>query len=158
MGRGDGGRKFRGGDEHVRLEIVHALIEPKVDGFSCIIRAGELVQLQSPTASAFKIGSRNMDLRARRFALVNLLLELKIGVRLERTGGAYGCDATSKVQTWKAERHLAKDAVTHGIKHMVVHADKAGDDTVAVEIEHLSIFGDIRRRGIRDRFNLSLGD
>src|ERR1700687_5361152 len=112
MGCGDGGRKFRRGDEHVRLEIFHALIEPKVDGLSCVIWAGELVQLQSPTASAFKIGSGNVDLRARGFALVNLLLELKIGVRLERTGGADGCDASSKIQTWKAERHLAEDAVT----------------------------------------------
>src|ERR1700732_2895352 len=102
MGCGDGSRKFRRRDEHVRLEIVHTLIEPKVDGFNCVIRAGELMQLQSPTASPFKIGSGNVDLRARHFALVNLLLELKIGVRLERTGGADGGDATGKVQTWKA--------------------------------------------------------
>src|ERR1700687_6141386 len=112
MGCGDGGRKFCRGNEHVRLEIVHALIEPKVDGLSCVIWAGELVQLQSPTAGAFKIGSGNVDLRARRFALVNLLLELKIGVRLERTGGADGRHATCKVETWKAERHLAEYAVT----------------------------------------------
>src|ERR1700675_1351453 len=134
MGCGDGGRKFRGGDEHVRLEIVHALIEPKVDGLSCVVRAGELVQLQSPSASAFKIGSGDVDLRARGFALVNLLLEFKIGVRLERTGGADGRHATSQVETWKADRHLAEDAVTHGIKHMVMHADETGDDTVAVQI------------------------
>src|ERR1700674_5850753 len=126
MGCRDGGREFRRGDEHVCLEIVHALIEPKIDGLSCVIRAGELVQLQSPTASAFKIGSGNVDLRARRFALVNLLLELKIGVRLERTGGADGRHAPRQVQTWKAERYLGEDAVTHGIKHMVVHADETG--------------------------------
>src|SRR6266481_9421217 len=137
MGCGDGGRKFRRRDEHVRLEIVHALIEPEVDGLSCVIRAGELLQLQGPTASAFKIGSGNVDLRARRFAPVNLLLKLQIGVRLERTGGADGRNAASKVQTWKAERHLAEDAVAHGIKHMVVHADETGDDTVAMQIEHL---------------------
>src|SRR6202521_3078929 len=101
MGCGDGGRKFRRRDEHVRLEIVHALIEPKVDGLSCVLCSGELVQLQSPTASAFKIGSGNVDLRARRFAIVNLLLEFKIGVRLERTGGADGRDATGKGARWK---------------------------------------------------------
>src|SRR5258708_28019121 len=98
MGCGDGGRKLRRGYEHVRLQIVRTLIEPKVDGLVCVIRAGELVQLQSPTASAFKIGSGDVDLRARRFALVNLLLEFKIGVRLERTGGADVRDTASKVQ------------------------------------------------------------
>jgi hypothetical protein len=42
------------------------------------------MHLQGPTACAFKIRAGNMDLRAGRFALINLLLQFKIGVGLDR--------------------------------------------------------------------------
>src|ERR1019366_3634513 len=34
----------------------------------------------------------------------------------------------------------------HGIEHMIVHTDETGNDTVAVQIEHQGITGNIRRR------------
>ena len=83
VGRIHGGRKLRRSNEHVRLEIVDPLVQPEVDSPGRVVRAGELMHLQRPTASPFEIRTGNVDLRARRLALINLLLEFEIGVGFE---------------------------------------------------------------------------
>src|ERR1035437_6964396 len=41
---------------------------------------------------------------------------------------------------------------------MIVHTDETGNDTVAVQIEHQGILGNIRRSAVGNRFDLSVGD
>ena len=142
MGRSHSGGKFCRSNEHIRLEIVDALIEPKIDGLRRIVGSGELMHLQGPTASSFKIRSGDVYLRPRRFSRIDLLLKLKIGVGFERARGADGGHSAGQVKTRKAECHLAEHAVAHGIEHVVVHADQAGNDAVTVQVEDLGIFGD----------------
>ncbi len=69
VGRGHRGGKLSRSDEHIRFEIVDALIQPEIDGLGCIVRAGELVHLQCPRARAFQIRSGYVDLWARAFLL-----------------------------------------------------------------------------------------
>ena len=90
------------------------------------------------------------------FAGVDVLLQFEIGVGLKGAGGADGSHASGKVQSRKAESHFPEDRVAHGIEHVIVHADQAGNDSVLVEVESLSIFGKVGVRGVGDGLDLSL--
>jgi hypothetical protein len=54
----------------------------------------------------------------------------------------------AQVQARKAECHLAEDAVAHGVEHVVVHADETGNHSIAMQIEHLRVFRDVRGCGV----------
>ena len=150
-----GSRQFGWSDEHVRFEIIDALVEPEINGLGCVVRSSELMHLHRKSARSFQIRPSHVDLRTRRLSPINLPLEFKVGVRFERSRGANGGHSSGKIQTREAERHLAEDPISHGVKEMIVHADQAGDDTVAVQVEHLGILGNIRRRAVGDRLDLS---
>ena len=152
----DCGSKLVGGDEVVNLEIVHALIEPEIHCFRSVIWASQLVRLQNPTAFTLDIRPRRMDLRPRRFARINVPLDLEIGVRLKRAGGADRRYPGREIQPQEAVRHLAINSVAHGIKHVIVHTDETGDYAVAVQIEHVRILRDARPGGTADRLNLAV--
>ena len=92
------------------------------------------MQLKRKCSLALDIGPGGMNLRPGHFSGVNVVFDFEIGVRLERARGTdcgYSC---GKIEARKAVRHLAIDPIAHGIKHVVMHADQAGDDGVAVEV------------------------
>src|SRR5580692_1330390 len=97
------------------------------------------MHLNRPRPFALKIRAGDVNLRARRLSSVDGLLDLEIGVRLQRSSSANRGDPTRQIETWKAEAHLAEDAIAHGIKHVVMHPDEARDDAIAMQIEHLRI-------------------
>jgi len=75
--------------------------------------------------------------------------------RFQGTGGADRSHASRKIKTWKTETHLTEDHITHGIKHVVMHADKARNHAVAVQVEHLRFTRYTYRRGISDSRDFS---
>ena len=85
-----------------------------------------------------------MNLRPRCLARVNVPLDLKIGVRLKRTGGADRRHSGSKIKPRKAIRHLTINPIPHGIKHVIMHPDEPGNYRVAMQIEHLGVLGNVR--------------
>ena len=137
-------RKFRRSNEHIRFKIVYALVEPVVHRLSRVVRPAECVHLDRETAGSFQVRSSNVNLRSRRCASIDLLLELKIRVGLKPTRGADRRHSRGKVQAWEAEPHLSEDAVAHRIEHVVVHSDKTGNDGVTMQVKHLGIFRNIR--------------
>ena len=158
MRRSHGSGKLRRSDEHVRLKAVHALVQPEIHGLRGIVWPAELVHLQRPTARPFQIRSGHVHLRPGRFAFINLLLELKVSVRFERTCGADRSHSPGQVQTRKAVRHLTENAVAHGVEHVIVHAHEAGDYAVTMQVQHLRVFRDTRRCRIGNGFYLSLAE
>src|ERR1700730_3266157 len=153
--RGHRGSQLGRGNEHIGLEIVHAFIQPVIDGLPSIFRAGELVQLHSPRTRTLQIWAGDVNLWPRHSPSVNLFLDLQVGVRLERTGGADRSHASRKIKTWKTETHLSEDHIAHGIKHVVMHADKARNHAVAVQVEHLGFIRYAHRRGTSDSRDFS---
>ena len=102
------------------------------------------MRLQNPTAFPFNVRSGWMNFRPRCLARVNVPLDLKIGVRLKRTGGADRRHSGSKIKPRKAIRHLPINPIPHGIKHVIMHPDEPGNYRVAMQIEHLGVLGNVR--------------
>src|SRR5690348_3659028 len=125
MGGGDCSREFISGNEVINLEIVHALIEPIIHGFCGIVRSGELMQLQSPTAFPFEIRPGDVDVWPGHCAGINRALDFKVGIWLERASRSDRSNSSREIEPWEAVSHLAEDDVSHGIKHMIVHAHQA---------------------------------
>src|SRR6202034_1643002 len=115
MGGSNGGAKLRRSDEHVGLEIVHSLVEPEIYRADRVLGPGELVRLNGPGALAFQIWAADMHPGASHFSGVDRLLEFKVGVGLECSGGANRGHARGKIQTRKTKRHLAENSVSHGV-------------------------------------------
>src|SRR5579864_1595602 len=91
-------------------------------------------------------------------ARIDRFLQFKIRVGLKRSGGTNRGHASGKIQARKTKCHLAENSVSHGIKHVVVHADQAGHHAVALQVEHLSVFGHIGRGSVGHRLNLPFSD
>src|ERR1700686_3725016 len=62
---------------------------------------------------------------------------------------------SSEIEPWKTKCHLSEYPVPRRIKHVVMHADETRDYAVAMKIEYLSVFRNVRRRSIAHRLNLS---
>ena len=140
------GREFGASEKVVALEIVHALVKPKIDRLRCVLRPSQLMRLQHPTALAFKIRASDVDLRPRHFSGVDLLLNLQIGIGLERASGPNRGHAAGQIEPRKAIRHLAINSIAHRIEHVVMHPNQAGDDRVTLQAENLCVFGHTRGR------------
>ena len=56
MSGSNGCAKFRRGDEHVSLEIVHSLVKPEIYRAGRILRPSELVHLNGPRALPSRYG------------------------------------------------------------------------------------------------------
>ena len=153
--RGHRGSQLGRGNEHIGLEIVYPFIQPVIDSLRSIFRPGELVQLQSPRTRTLQIWAGDVNLWPRHSPRVDLFLDLQIGVRLQGTGGADRSHASRKIKTWKTETHLSEDHIAHGIKHVVMHADKARNHGVAVQVEHLGFPRYTYRRGVSDSRDFS---
>src|SRR5947208_10694561 len=155
VGSGDRSREYISGNEVINLEIVHALIEPIVHGFCGIFWPRELMQLQSPSAVPFEIRSGDVDMRSGHCVGINRTLDFKVGIWLKRASRSDRSNSSRKIEPWEAERHLAEDDIAHGIKHVIVHADQAGDNGVAVEVENLRVVGHARGSCVRNGFDFS---
>src|SRR5258708_3748480 len=153
--RGHRGSQLGRGNEHISLEIVYAFVQPVIDSLGSIFRPGELVQLQSPRTRTLQMWAGDVNLWAWHSPSVNLLLDLQIGVRFQGTGGADRSHASRKIKPGKTETHLSEDHIPHGIKHVVMHADEAGNHAVAVQVEQLGFTRYPYRRGISDSRDFS---
>src|SRR5689334_19269937 len=93
----DGSRKLVGCDEVVSFEIVHAFIEPVIHGAYSVIRTVQLIQLERVRALALKVRAGDVHLGTRHFARVNMFLNFKIGIWLQRTASANRGDASRQI-------------------------------------------------------------
>src|SRR3981081_3801630 len=155
MRRGYRGRQLGRGNEHIRLEIVYAFVQPVIDGLGRIFRPGELVQLHRPRTRTLQVWAGDVNLWPWHSPSVDLFLDLQIGVRFQGTGGADRSHASRKIKTGETETHLSEDHIPHGIKHVVMHADESGNHAVAVQVEHLRFTRYTYRRGISDSRDFS---
>ena len=146
VGLVDGGLELGAGDVHVGLEGGGSLGGPEVDGGAGVFGIAELVHLDEGGAGALEVGRGDVHVGAGEFAGVDLLLEVEVGVGLYRAGGAEGGDAGAEVEVGGGEGELGDDEGRLGVAfgvgvgtgdavHVVVHADDAGDDGAAGEIE-----------------------
>ena len=96
----------------------------------------------------------DIEVWAGQFARVDVVLEVQVCVGFDAAGSAHGGDASSEVETWGGKRQLRQNdwafKVPLGVNvgprdvvQVIVHADDAGHDGVATEIEHR----DVRRSG-----------
>src|SRR3989442_9280369 len=157
VGSGDCSREFISSNEVINLEIVHPLVEPIVHSSCGIIRPGELMQLQSPTAFPFQIRPSNVYMWSGHCAGINRTFDFKVGIWLKRASRSDRSNSSRKIEPWEAVCHLAEDDIAHGIKHVIVHAHQAGDNAVAVEVENLATFGHTRGSRVCDGFDLAIG-
>ena len=86
------------------------------------------------------------NLRAGHFAGVDQALDAEVGVGLEAAGGAGGGHAGGEVESGEAEGLLGVDRGGGGVEEVLVHADEAGDDGVAGEVEDVGVGGRPGRR------------
>src|SRR5207245_9919917 len=84
VGSGDCSRELISSNEVINLEIVHPLVEPIVHSSCCIIRLGELMQLQSSTAFPFQIRPSNVYMWSEHCAGTDRSLHFDDGICLKR--------------------------------------------------------------------------
>ncbi len=102
---------------------------------------------------------------------VDFAAEVEVDVRLDAAGGADGGDACGEVHARGGEAHLGDDEGWFGgavgglvgagdVVEVVVHADEAGDDGVAVEVDDLDLVWGVAvcGRGRRDAGDLAVFD
>src|SRR6202000_2815768 len=146
VGLVDGGLELGARDVHVGLEAGDALVGPEVDGGLCVGGVFELVHLEGEGAGAFEVGAGDVDVRAGDAAVVDGAAEVEVEIGLDGAGGAEGGDAGAEVETRRGEGHLGHDDGRLGgagdvevgageVVHVVVHADEAGEDGVAGEVD-----------------------
>ncbi len=146
----DGGLQLVAGDVHVGLEAGDTLRGPEADGLAGVVGVAEVVHLQEGRVGAFEVGAGDVHVRAGEVAGVDLAAEVEVGVGLDAAGGAEGGDAGGEVHARCREGHLGDDqrwlTVAERVEvgagdvvHVVVHADQAGDDGVAVEVEDFGV-------------------
>jgi hypothetical protein len=80
-----------------------------------------------------------MNLWPRHFARINVSLNLKVGVGLNRAGGSSRCYTRGEVEPGKAKRHLSEADGANRIEHMLVHSDDARDDGVSRQVESFRV-------------------
>ena len=114
------------------------------------------MELQCKGALALEIGPRHVHFRARGSATIYLLLEFQVRIGFKRAASADGGDACREIEPRKAECHFSENAVTHGVEQMVMHADQARNNGVAVQVEKLRVTGHPDCGSIADRCDLSL--
>ena len=150
VGGVDGGFELGAGDVHVGLVAGDALRGPVVDEVAGVVGAGEVVHLDEGAVGAFEIGRGDVHVRAEEMAGVDLAAEVEVEVGLDGAGGADGGDAGGEVHARGGEGHLGDDEGWLGgavggfvgagdVVEVVVHADEAGDDGVAVEVDDLDL-------------------
>jgi hypothetical protein len=123
------------------------------------------VELRDAAEQPAEIGAGDAEFGPRGEAGVDLLFEGEIGIGLDAAGGAGGGDAAGEVEPWSAIGHLAEEEDTgvaafgRGVEEVFMHADEAGNDGLAGEIEDLRI-GRVRdfERGALDAEDLAIGD
>src|SRR3954468_20770733 len=93
----DRSRRLIVGQKVVSLEIINALVEPIVHQASCVIWTAKLEQLQCECALAFEVRPSRMDLRSGHRAVIDMPFNFKIGIWLDRTGGAQRSHSGSKI-------------------------------------------------------------
>ena len=146
VGGVDGGFELGAGDVHVGLVAGDSLRGPVVDEGAGVVGAGEVVHLDEGAVGAFEVGSGDVHVRAGEVAGVDLAAEVEVEVGLDGAGGADGGDAGGEVHARGGEGHLGDDEGWLGgavggfvgagdVVEVVVHADEAGDDGVAVEVD-----------------------
>ena len=100
---------------------------------------------------------------------VDLALEVEVGVGLDGAGGAQGGDARAEVEVRRGEGHLRDHqrrlGVAGGVEvgagdvvHVVVHADEAGEDGAAGEVEWMASCGKWPVEGAADAGDLAVCD
>src|SRR5207247_9004013 len=97
VGSGDCSREFISSNEVINLEIVHPLVEPIVHSSCGIIRPGELMQLQSPTAFPFQIRPSNVYMWSGHGAGLDRSLHLEVGLWRTRARRSYGSHSSSTI-------------------------------------------------------------
>ena len=78
-------------------------------------------------------------------ASISFLISRSV-IRRDAAGGANRGDAEREIETREADAHVRvhRRRATHRKEHVVVHADEAGQDRVAFEIERLRIGRNLR--------------
>ena len=146
VGGVDGGFELGAGDVHVGLVAGDALRGPEVDEVAGVVGAFELVHLDEGAVGAFEVGRGDVDVRAEEAAGVDVAAEVEVEVGLDAAGGAEGGDAGGEVEARGGEGHLGDDEGRFGgavggfvgagdVVEVVVHADEAGEDGVAGEVD-----------------------
>src|SRR5271170_291371 len=142
----DCGFELGAGDVHVGLVAGDALRGPVVDECAGVVGAGEVVHLDEGAVGAFEVGSGDVHVRAGEMTGVDLGAHVEVEVGLDGAGGAHGGDAGGEVHARSGEGHLGDDEGWLGgavgglvgardVVEVVVHADEAGDDGVAAEVD-----------------------
>jgi hypothetical protein len=146
VGGVDGGFELGAGDVHVGLVAGDSLGGPVVDEGAGVVGAGEVVHLDEGAVGAFEVGGGDVHVRADEMSGVDFAAEVEVDVGLDASGGADGGDSGGEVHARGREAHLGDDERWLGgavggfvgagdVVHVIVHADEAGDDGVAVEID-----------------------
>ena len=150
VGLVDGGFELGARDVHVGLVAGDALRCPVVDEVAGVVGAGEVVHLDEGAVGAFEVGRGDVHVRADELTGVDLAAEVEVEVGLDGAGGADGGDTGGEVHARGGEGHLGDDERRLGgavggfvgagdVVEMVVHADEAGDDGVAVEVDDVTL-------------------
>ncbi len=98
-----------------------------------------------------------MHLWSNHAAGVDQALDFEIGVGRDAAGGANRRDAERQVEARKTDAHVGvhRRRAIHGKEHVIVHADDAGQDAVAVQIERLCVSRDRDAFGWSKRLDLA---
>ena len=134
----DDGGEFVGSDVHIRLERGHAFGDPIFSGAARVFGIFELVHLRSERAGAFEVRTGDVDLWSDACAGVDRFFQFEVGVCLDAAGRSNAGYTAGEVEARKTRRvfgvHRGRTE-RRRIIHVVVHADEAGNDGSASEIE-----------------------
>ena len=154
-----GSAQFFRRDVHICLERSCALGDPKLHHAPRVFGILELMHLQRERSGAFEIGSRHMNFRPCHFAVIDGAFQFEIGVWVDASGRSNRRHAPRQIQPREAPGMLRvkrRRPTRRGIKHVLVHPDKAGNHRAPGEIQHFRALGDFYASRIAERGNLSV--
>jgi hypothetical protein len=145
----NGGPEFGAGDMHVRLEVGGAGGGPEIDEGSGVVSASQGMHLYEDVAGTLEIRRGRFDMWSDKATSVNEVTKVDVGIGLDGAGGSNCGDTVCEVHARSRKGHLREQCGTFGtgsvgvgaleVVNVVVHADEAGEDGIASEVEDLCV-------------------
>ena len=134
---------------------------PEFHGAARIFFVFELMHLHREGSRPFEVRSRDVNFRARHFAVVDVALQFEVRVGLNAARRSNRSHASCQVQPGKTRGMLwieRRRSARRWVVHVVVHADKPGNDCAAGEIEHSRAFRNLCAGCVAERRDLSIAN
>src|SRR5262249_24961576 len=102
-----------------------------LDRPASILRSSQRIQLNQRIAFARKAGAGHVHFWPDESSTINCLLEIEVGVGLERASCSNGSDATRQIKPRKTKRHNASQQISRiekvvYVKEVPMHVNESG--------------------------------